>query len=159
MPSVRRGLSGFTLLEIMVVVLILGILAAVVVPRFAGATDDARTSATEATVAGVRTSLAAYRARAVMQGAPPFPTLDQLVTPGVVMTQQPPANPFTNSTGVQAVTRAQAETRAVINPGSAGWNYFVDNASDPPIVIFYANCQNPTTVPDGSGGTLTANEL
>lgn len=151
--------SAFSLLEVLVVVLILGILAAVVVPRFAGATDDARSSATEATVAGVRTALAAYRARAVMRGEAPFPSLEQLITPGVVMTDVPPANPFTKVARVQGVSRAQGEARAVVNPGGAGWNYFVDNTSDPPVVIFYANCEHATTVPDGRGGTLTANQL
>ncbi|HHN78029.1 MAG TPA: type II secretion system protein [Phycisphaerales bacterium] len=155
----RISRAGFTLLEILIVVMILGILAAVVVPRFAGATDDARSSATEATVASVRASIAAFRSRAVMQGADPFPTLDQLNTAGVVMTETVPANPFTGVSGIQSVSQAQAEDRAVVDPDSAGWNYFVDNSADPPVAIFYANSDSETTVPDGSGGTLTANEL
>ncbi|MDF1808737.1 MAG: type II secretion system protein [Phycisphaerales bacterium] len=43
--SNNRTRSGFTLVEILIVVVILGILAAVVVPRFAGATEDARIGA------------------------------------------------------------------------------------------------------------------
>ncbi|USN98752.1 MAG: type II secretion system protein [Phycisphaeraceae bacterium] len=157
--STRTARSAFSLLELMIVVMILGILAAVVVPRFAGATDDARSSATEATVASVRASIAAFRTRAVMQGVDPFPTLEQLNTPGVVMTQAAPANPFTGASGIQAVSASQAQDRAVANDGSIGWNYYVDNSADPPVFVFYANCSNTTTVPDGSGGTLTANEL
>ena len=155
----RVSRAGFTLLEILIVVMILGILAAIVVPRFAGATDDARSSATEATVASVRASIAAFRSRAVMQGTDPFPTLDQLNTAGVVMTETVPANPFTGVSGIQAVSQTQAEDRAVIDPDSAGWNYYVNNNASPPQAIFYANSDSETTVPDGAGGTYTANEL
>jgi len=69
------------------------------------------------------------------------------------------ANPFTGSSRVQMVSRPQADRRAVVNPGSAGWNYFVDNSIDPPLVVFYANCEHLTTAPDADGGTLKANEL
>jgi len=39
--SARRLPRGFTLIEIMVVITILGILAALIVPRVVGRTDDA----------------------------------------------------------------------------------------------------------------------
>ena len=38
----RRSAAGFTLIEIMVVVIVLGILAAIVIPNIIGRTDDAR---------------------------------------------------------------------------------------------------------------------
>jgi len=159
MKRTIRTSRAFTLIEIMVVVMILALSAAVVVPQFAGATDDARTSAAESIISGVRTSIDAYSDRAVRRGSNPYPSLADLVTPGVVVIRTLPTNPFTGVSGVQAVSKQQAESRAVMNTGSAGWNFYVDTSVDQPGVYFYANCTTATTVPDGKGGTLAANEL
>jgi prepilin-type N-terminal cleavage/methylation domain-containing protein len=155
----RSGLArAFSLVEVLVVVLILGILAAVVVPEFAGASESARTSSVQSTAGGVRAAIAAFRTRAVIAGADPFPTLKELTTVGTVMQQEIPANPFSGLSGVQSVGRAEAEARAVVGT-RAGWNYFVDNYATPPLAIFYANSPDATTEPDGAGGYLDANEL
>lgn len=158
--NVRRILSGtraFTMLEVMVVVIIIGILAALVVPRFAGATQEANASALASHVGGVRASIAAFRANAILTGVDPFPTLAQLTTPGVVLQDALPSNPFNRRNTVQAVTRAQAQARVVLNEPAIGWNYFVDNASDPPVAIFYANSDDDAGLgPDGQ--STTANQ-
>ena len=52
---------GFTLVEIMVVVVILGILAALIVPRVVGRTDDARAVAAKQDIAAVMQALKLYR--------------------------------------------------------------------------------------------------
>jgi general secretion pathway protein G len=58
--SGRRS-RGFTLIEIMVVVTILGILAALIVPRVVGRTDDARVAAAKQDIAQLMQALKLYR--------------------------------------------------------------------------------------------------
>lgn len=53
--------KGFTLIEILIVVIILGILAAIVMPQFAGATQDAKRSALTNMVQSLRSQVALYR--------------------------------------------------------------------------------------------------
>jgi general secretion pathway protein G len=56
-PLIARRSAGFTLVEIMVVVVILGILAATIVPLFRGAAEDAKVSAAKSTIAELESSL------------------------------------------------------------------------------------------------------
>lgn len=64
--SSRRELTGsavrgFTLIEIMVVVVIMGILAALIVPKLMGRTDDARIIAAKQDIATVMQALKLYK--------------------------------------------------------------------------------------------------
>ncbi len=150
---------AFTLLEVLAVVIVIGILAAIAVPQFVGVTDEARTTSAQSTLAGARSSIASYRSTAVINGSDPYPTLVQLTTDGVVLKFDMPANPFTGIAGIQSVNSSQASSRTVINPTTYGWNYYVDNTATPPAAVFYANSTDVTTASDGAGGLATANEL
>lgn len=57
----HKRARGFTLIEIMVVVAILGILAALVVPKIMGRPDEARIVAARQDIAAIRQALNLYR--------------------------------------------------------------------------------------------------
>jgi len=62
MTAIRnRNRKGFTLVEILIVVIILGILAAIVIPQFTNASQDARRSALASTVQSVRSQVELYK--------------------------------------------------------------------------------------------------
>ena len=57
----NRVFRAFTLIEILIVVVILGILAAVVVPQFSDASSDAKLSALQTNLQTVRSQLQLYK--------------------------------------------------------------------------------------------------
>lgn len=60
--------TGFTLVEILVVIVILGVLAAIVIPQFASATDDARYNAFVSDLNALTKAVSAYEN---IHGLPP----------------------------------------------------------------------------------------
>jgi prepilin-type N-terminal cleavage/methylation domain-containing protein len=59
----RSRFNGFTLLELLVVVVVLGLLAAMVIPRFSDMTQDASKSSIRSTLLTVRRQIELYRAQ------------------------------------------------------------------------------------------------
>jgi general secretion pathway protein G len=61
MKSYRSRKSGFTLVEILIVVIILGILAAIVIPQFTNASEDARKSSLVSQLQTLRSQVELYK--------------------------------------------------------------------------------------------------
>jgi general secretion pathway protein G len=86
-PSGRKRVSdtGFTLIEVLVVVAILGILAAIVVPQIMDRPDEARRVAAKSDIAAIVQALKMYR---LDNGA--YPSTEQGL---VALVQKPNTNP------------------------------------------------------------------
>ena len=62
MKSYRQNDKGFTLVELLIVVIILGILAAVAIPQFGDSTEEAREETLNANLATLRSAIELYKA-------------------------------------------------------------------------------------------------
>lgn len=96
----RQLKRAFTLIEILIVVVILGILAAVVVPQFTNAADDANDAAVRSQLQTLRGQIELYRAQ--QGGDPDFITngWNELMDNNYIMVQ--PTNSFNSSSSISA---------------------------------------------------------
>ena len=126
----KRRQGGFTLVEILIVVIILGILAAIVIPQFTNASSSAKVSSVQSTLQSIRSQLELYK---IQHGdAPPALTLmwtaltgptdstgNTSTTVGGVFVngpylQQVPTNPFNGKSAIESVVAAST---------ADGWYY------------------------------------
>lgn len=70
-----RNSKGFTLIELVVVIVILGILAATALPRFVNLTQDARIASVNGVAGGLRSAVAVSIARYMETGNPTATTI------------------------------------------------------------------------------------
>lgn len=64
----KSGQAGFTIIELIVVILLLGILTATALPRFLDVTDEAHAAVVDAVRGGLNTGAALFRAQFVANG-------------------------------------------------------------------------------------------
>ncbi len=66
--AIKGGQKGFTIIELVVVILLLGILTATALPRFIDVTEEAQDAVQSATIGGLQTGFALYRAAVIAGG-------------------------------------------------------------------------------------------
>jgi general secretion pathway protein G len=133
MSKYRR--SGFTLVEILIVVIILGILAAIVIPQFTNASEDARKSSLTSQLQTIRSQVELFK----LQHRDRYPLVDldditsdwdwnKLTTKtnedGVAGGNLGPylqAVPKNNLNGLSAMAMVDTDADAASPPNTAGW--------------------------------------
>ncbi|MEZ6234489.1 MAG: prepilin-type N-terminal cleavage/methylation domain-containing protein [Phycisphaerales bacterium] len=137
MKVTRRIRKAFTLVEILIVVVILGILAAIVVPQFTNAANEARGGNIDTQESTIQNQLELYAARNngnYPDLTDPAEDWDALVAAGYF--KEPPANPFDQDAdptdvvlfGDNTTTIADIEAAAAAaDPAAGAWLYNLEN--------------------------------
>lgn len=114
---------GFTLIELVIIIVVLGILAAVAIPRYQDITGEAKEAACRAALGSLRSGITIYYAnQAVTTGTAIWPTLSQLETTGTVMAQAIPANPYQSEANAPD-SIVTGVTKGVVVGTRGGWAY------------------------------------
>jgi len=123
---------GFTLIELIAVIVVLAILAGVALPKYFDYASQAKVSSCKGTLGGVRSGIANFYSNAALTSTAAYPSYAQLNTLGTVMQEPLPENPFNNASTIR-----NADTTWVAgNPpvsGAQGWAYDATNGK------FWAN--------------------
>ena len=132
----KKGRKGFTLIELVIVVAILGILAAIVIPKFADLVRKSNEGASRGNLGALRSALSIYYGD--NEGQYPTDNLASLTVNGKYLTAIPMAKtPNYHPDSATVTTQTSSND-------TGGWSY--DNTvGDPNFGTVWVNCTHTDT--------------
>ena len=130
--------NGFTLIELMIVVAIIGILAAIAIPKFAELIRKSNEGASKGNLGALRSAMSIYYGD--MEGAYPA-TMTALTIGGKYMTVLPNAK----APNYHADGSAEVLLSASASPTDAGGWYYNDQATNANVGNVLVNCTHTDT--------------
>ncbi len=119
----RTSEGGFTLIELVIIIVILGILAAVAIPKYQDISGEAKESACRAALGGLRSGATIYYAnQAVTTGTATWPSIAALRVVDSVMSQSIPKNPYQSDSNAPD-SIVTGVTKGTIVGSRGGWAY------------------------------------
>ncbi|MCD6378517.1 MAG: type II secretion system protein [Planctomycetes bacterium] len=144
---IRKHTHAFTLVEILIVVVILGIIAAIVIPKFSNASAMAKASMLADDLRVIRTQIQIFKSQH-LGVAPGYPNCD------------PSAQP-TEQAFIDQMTKASTATGEIAEPGTPGYKFgpYLREIPENPIngkssVLIIANGQPFPASPDDTHGWI-----
>ena len=133
-----RAKSGFTLVEILIVVVILGILAAIVIPQFTEASTEAKTSSLCTDLQTMRSQIELYKIQHNdnLPGAAGATLIEALTAQTDIFgevgvdygpyIQKIPSNQFVDS---DVISSGVLATPPIVSDGTVGWYFNTDTGA------------------------------
>lgn len=145
--KILRNQKGFTLIELVLIIIILGVLAAVAIPRFVNLQSEASAAANVGWIGGIRSGISIRFAEESLRGVSAVPVDVVTVAGPALPASATRANIETLNTGSKPTSLTNgASTACPAGTGNAGWTGLSPTtAGGPPATQEWVICPGANT--------------